>query len=285
VRSTLRAVPATAPDPFLNHAATWELIVLEMLPAFGLLFLTLAVIFGAGTLFFQGYIYSEPAEGLLWRAPAAALAMTFFFFIWCYLDYRKPGSHNTIFDFTARDKEQYKKFWAVKSGKETLYEAHKNAKGLYDFKDAEGKIWRRSDINGITEAVILEDKDGQKMRFNADLTSDGKFNMEAGHPARYLEVDGRRRVMTDDYIGTIIIERWDLVLANLCMNGLHLAFWFAVLWLLLRFQWGHAFGLALVFWLITTLTIAPMLFNRAEKAANKNTAGTTTMLMYSPECA
>jgi hypothetical protein len=258
-----------------------------MLPAFALLFLTLTVVFGAGTLFFQGYIYSQPAEGLLWRAPAAGFCLTLFFFFWTYLDYRKPGSLNTVFDFTARDKQQYEKFWAVKNGKENLFERQKNAKGNYEYK-SDGKVWRRSDVNGITEAIIVEEKDGQKTRFNADLTSDGKFNIEPGHPAaRYLEVDGRHRVMTDDYIGTIFIDRGDLVVANLFMNALHLAFWFAVLWLLLRFQWGHAFGLALVFWLITTLTIAPMLFHRAEKAAeNRNAAGTTaSQVTCSPRCA
>jgi hypothetical protein len=266
------------PDPFLNHAELRERTVLEMLPAFALLFLALAVFFGAGTLFFQGYIYSEPASGLLWRAPAAGLLMSLFFFFWCYLDYRKPGSHNTIFDFSARDKEQYKKFWAVKGGQETLYEAHKKTNGLLEYKDAQGKTWRRSDISGMTDAIIVEDKDGQKIRFDADLAPDGKFNIEPGHPAHYVEVDGRHRVMTDDYVGTIIIERGDLVLANLLMNGLHLAFWFAALWLLLRFQWGHAFGLALVLWLITTLTIAPMLFKRTEDAARKTASGAVTTL-------
>jgi ABC-type transport system involved in cytochrome bd biosynthesis fused ATPase/permease subunit len=48
--------------------------------------------------------------------------------------------------------------------------------------------------------------------------------------------------------------------------------------LLLRFQWGHAFGLALVLWLIMTLTIAPMLFKRTEDAARNNATGAVSAL-------
>ena len=36
-----------------------------------LVWVVLMVVLGAGTLWLQGYIYSEPAADLYWRAPAA----------------------------------------------------------------------------------------------------------------------------------------------------------------------------------------------------------------------
>jgi hypothetical protein len=58
-----------------------------------------------------------------------------------------------------------------------------------------------------------------------------------------------------------------MVFANLLLNFLHLGVWFACLWLLLRFQWGHALGFAVVLWLALTLTILPMLFTKTEAAS------------------
>jgi len=45
----------------------------------------------AGTVFIQGYIYSEPVEQVYWRAPAAALIVALFVAFWCSLDYKSPG--------------------------------------------------------------------------------------------------------------------------------------------------------------------------------------------------
>ncbi len=39
--------------------------------------------------------------------------------------------------------------------------------------------------------------------------------------------------------------------------------WFLSLWLLLRFQWPHALGLAVAFWLVM-LFILPMILTKAE---------------------
>jgi hypothetical protein len=241
------------------------------LPIFALLFLALAVFLGAGTLFFQAYIYSEPTAGLLWRAPAAGLLMTSFFAFWSYLDYKNPGGHSTIFEFkTPKDEQRFMKFWAVRKGQETLYQAHKNSKGFYEYRDASGKSWRRSDTEGITEAIVVEDKDGQKIRFEAQLTDDGKFRMAPNSSAaHYVEVGGERRDMNDEYIGLLTRVRTSLIAANLFMNALHFVVWFAALWLLLRFQWGHAFGFAIVLWVVMTLTILPMMFKRTEDAALK----------------
>src|SRR5262249_30731442 len=50
-----------------------------------LVFVALAALLWAGTAWFQGYIYNEPAEDLYWRAPAAAGAVTLFLAFWGFL--------------------------------------------------------------------------------------------------------------------------------------------------------------------------------------------------------
>ncbi|HMC63794.1 MAG TPA: hypothetical protein VKI65_02535, partial [Gemmataceae bacterium] len=48
------------------------------------------------------------------------------------------------------------------------------------------------------------------------------------------------------------------------------------LWLLLRFQWSHALGLAVVFWLVMTLLILPMLRTQMIKLAQQRATPTAT---------
>ena len=57
---------------------------------FGLCFIlflamvTLIVLLWMGAYFFQGYIYTEPSQGLFWQAPVGALVLTFGFTIWTF---------------------------------------------------------------------------------------------------------------------------------------------------------------------------------------------------------
>src|SRR5262249_36743366 len=68
----------------------------------------------------------------------------------------------------------------------------------------------------------------------------------------------------DAEVGQLSTFRWGVFLANLVLNLFHLGLWFACLWLLLRFQWAHAVAVALLLWLVMTLAVLPMLFNRAK---------------------
>lgn len=243
-----------------------------------LAFFGMSILLWAGTLFFQGYIYSEPVNGLYWRAPLAGLILTLFTAYWCWLDYRAPGKYNTLFEFSAREEEAFKKFWSVKKGKEVPYVAKTTGQGRTEYRDPRGRPWSRSDAEGVMEAIIVEDKDGQKIRFETELTKDGKFKIEQSEPVRYVETGGRHRVMTDDYIGKVSEVRPGMVAANVLLNFFHFAVWFACLWLILRYQWGHAFGLAVVIWLVATLTLLPMMFKKVEDLSRNraNTSQTTS---------
>jgi hypothetical protein len=241
-----------------------------------LVFLGIAVFLWAGTLFFQGYIYSEPVSQLYWRAPAAGAILAIFLALWCFLDYRSPGRYNAIwFEPSASDNEVFDKFWSVKGNQEILYQARKDASGLIEYRDAAGRPWSRSDADGIVEAILVEEKDGQKTRFNAELTEDKKFKTAPGEPVRYIEAGGSR-VMTATYIGQLPVSHWGTTVATFLLSLVHLGLWFACLWLLLQFQWGHALGLAIVFWLIVTLTLLPLIFTKTEEAARQSAVPTSS---------
>jgi hypothetical protein len=251
--------------------------VLGLLLTFLLVFLGLAIFLWAGTLFFQGYIYSEPVPQLYWRAPAAGAVLAVFLALWCYLDYRHPGRYNaTWFEPSASDDEVFNKFWSVKGNREILYEARKNARGLIEYRDANGRPWGRSDAEGIVEAIIVEDKEGKRLRFNAELTEDKKFKAGPGEPIRYVEADPPGRVMTENAIGRLPVSHSGEVLAKILLSLFHLGLWFACLWVLLQFQWGHALGLALVVWLALTLTLLPILFTKTEEAAKQRAVPAST---------
>jgi hypothetical protein len=242
--------------------------VTGLLPILALVFLAVMVVLWAGTMFLQGYLYSEPVSQIYWRAPLAALVLTLFLAFWCSLDYRHPRHYNALFDFTARDDEKFDKFIAEKNGKEIPYAARSDAQGRTEYRDPQGKKWARSDSEGVIKAITVQTKDGQKLRFEAELI-EGKFKAAQGQPVRYVEVDGEKRVMTDEYIGQVSVVRWGRVLANLFLNFAHWVVWFLCLWLLLRFQWSHALGLGLALWAVLTF-ILPTLFNKTEELAKRN---------------
>ncbi len=263
--------------------------MLGLLPSLVVLFLAVALLLWAGTLVWQSYIYSEPVAQLYWRAPAASLALVLFVTFWCFLDYKTPEGYNPtllIFEPGTRHDQVFMQFWSVKRGQKILYKGEKDTKGRMQYR-ANGKLWSRSDAEGIVEAIIVKEDD-QEIRFNADLTPDGKFRAAQGEPVRYIE-EGGRREMTDDYIGRLVTSRRGTVLLSMLLCLLHLGVWFSGLWLLLRYQWSHAFGLALIGWLILTLIVMPMLFRKTEDLAREKaqaqTATSSADFSSMPRCA
>lgn len=247
---------------------------------FILVFAALVVLFWAGGMWFQAYIYSEPGTQMEWRAPAAALALTLFFALWSFLYGRAPDRYDRLFAFSPnqvvefpvprKDKEPAR-FWSEAAGKRSLFEQRKT-QGLPEYREKDGKArkWTRSD------AVIVEEN-GQEVRFDAERDEKGNYKkiltpppkglgwlMGPGPemPLRYL--DPRGRIMSEDTIGRLSTFRWSVFLIYGFLTLFHLVIWFIALWLLLRFQWSHALGLAFIFWLVSTLVIVPMLLDAVD---------------------
>jgi hypothetical protein len=130
--------------------------------------------------------------------------------------------------------------------------------------------WQRSDSQGIMEEVLLP-LDGAKVKFVPELRN-GKFKIEPGQSLRYYEVGGNR-VLTEDELlrGEISESHMGLLWLNFLLNFFFLGLWFACLWLLLRFQWPHALGLALACWLVMTIpgSIVSTLLAKGRDAAGE----------------
>jgi hypothetical protein len=287
-----------------------EINVLGLLAVLLLTFLVLMLLLWVGTLWFQGYIYSEPAAQLYWRAPAAAGALTVLLALWCYLAAREWGGEGTLFNFGATDTKEFDRFTAVygqvaplagepvkpdvklndrlvlKSPREVVYVRRRVDPYHFEYADPNGKPWVRSNSNGICaqirfkqgdqeivfqpELEVVKDKDGKEsVRFKIGKVT--QLGVDTTQSLRFVEVGGRGRVMTEDELGRIGEFRWGAYFVNLLLNVLHLGVWFVCLWLLLRFQWAHALGLAFIFWLVMTLWVLPQVLSAAQSASQPAT--------------
>jgi hypothetical protein len=255
----------TGPD-WIKHLREVAVIFLTLL----VVTVALAVFLWAGTLFFQGYIYTEPAKGLYWRGPAAAGCVGVFLGLWCLLSYSNPGSHGTLVNFSPSVDMTFDEFKSRRKGSQQKVVFNNKKKGA-DFRNAQGDRWAPTSGGAIVESVYVPLDDGAEVEFRVELNEKGNFKRERGvNTIRYLEVGGSR-VITDDQLKT---GKWSsfstgLFFLNVLLNLLHLAVWFACLWMLLGFQWPHALGLGLIMWLVMTLAAGPMLLTPAANAGKE----------------
>jgi hypothetical protein len=244
--------------------------VLSLVLVLLLVWFVLTVALAAWTLWFQGYIYSEPVGDIWWRAPAAGTALTLFLLLWVVLDYRAPGRYRELQGFSySEDQKRYDELYIFRDGREEVYKRTKTAKG--DEYRREGKpLPSRPD-----KVIVVED--GEKVEFLPERDDKGNFKTRAEEGLRYHDVRGRE--MVEGYLGQVTTRRTGWLFLNLLLNLMHLVVWSLCLWLLLRFQWWHAFGLAVVFWLVTTLLVLPMVLNRAEAVARERSPAKTSRII------
>jgi hypothetical protein len=249
-----------------------EAYVLALLWIYLLLWAALLVLLVAWTLWFQSYLYSEPVADWWWRVPAAATLLTLFLAFWGWIDYHSPGRYSTLFLFSSTDEKDSEEIRVItrKDGKETetRYALRKSPQGLAEYRSV---VPPYRPIPSHPDAVIVKE-DGEGVRFEPERDEQGKFKVRQGQSLLY--VDERGRVMSEASLGRLSTFHWNVLMANLEINFCHLLLWFASLWLLLRFQWSHALGLAVVFWLAMTLLVMPMILGKVEEAAQKSALGT-----------
>ncbi len=246
-------------------------LVLVLLVVFAVLSLVLA----AWTLFFQGYIYSEPVEAIYWRAPAAGAALTLFLCLWIIFDYRsieKPtdeGRYRPLHELSVRETERYDKLTILtQDGKKVSY--------TWQGNQYVSKTGRRLPERPLE--IIATDKEGQEHVFKPKTDDKGYFKVEENGRLRYYEEGNPKRYMEEGYPGAITIYHFSWLMIGLLLNFGFLAVWFLCLWLLLRFQWSHALGLAFVAWLIS-LFVLPMLLTQAEKVRKERLPPPSTAAM------
>ena len=230
-------------------------------------FVVLSLLLAAWTLFFQGYIYSEPVEAIYWRAPAAGAALTLFLVLWVILDYRsieKPteeGRYRPLHELSVHETERYDKLIA------TLPPDRNKVLFTWQGGQYVSKGGRRLPERPLE--IIVTDKDGQEHVFKPKTDDKGYFKVEENGRLRYYEEGNPKRYMEEGFLGQITLFHLGWLLTGLLLNFGFLAVWFLCLWLLLHFQWSHALGLAFVAWLIS-LFVLPMLLTQVEKVRKEN---------------
>jgi hypothetical protein len=227
-------------------------------------FVSLAILLAAGALAIQGYIYSEPVGDIFWRAPAAAAVVTAFLGFWCFLNYRAADPkaqelpYETLFTSAATEdpSEPKPELWAERANGRTHYRIYKfeGVPAHHEYR-AEGK---RLVLDRSIEAIVVKEGDPKQpveVRFVARPGED-----------KYIE-EGGSRFMTVDHFGRIYTPRPGRARAMVLLNVVHFAVWFLAIWLLLRFQWSHALGLAAAIWLAMTMLVGPLIFARIKPKA------------------
>jgi hypothetical protein len=248
-------------------------VFLTLLLMFVLVTAVLAVFLWAGTLFLQGYIYTEPVKDLHWRAPAAAGALGLFLVIWCALDAADPGQLDTLFSFSNQKISHFKEFKSrTRGSKEAVTFSKKGS----TFQNGQSVSWKPVMENRIVESVTVKLEDGEEIDFKARLNAKGNFERREGDRqtlARYEEVGGSRTLTSDDLErrGELTTYLTGALIANWLLNLFHLALWFGCLWVLLNYQWAHALGLAVAIWLAFSIpgSVVHMLLNVSRAAARE----------------
>ncbi|MSQ96837.1 MAG: hypothetical protein EXR98_20105 [Gemmataceae bacterium] len=250
----------------------------------------LTVLLWGGAYYFQGYIYTEPSPGIYWQAPAAAAMLTLGYTIWCLSITMTPGAtpqnrvYDTIIYFSPTEDmlaRPASPIWAIKKsprkgeekkdGEKIKYVSNRDPQSKFYYQDTsiQPKGWQAQDVI----AIAIEKPDGTTMRFNL-------ATREKGDNDHFVSPDGWTILAsdTDGPTGRPTRSSNTRLFWNLFFNVGHFVAWFLGLWVILRFQWSHALGFAVVTWLIFTLAVLPMMLGYAGLvAAGKQTIKTVAV--------
>lgn len=239
-----------------------------------LLWFVLTGLLAAWSIWFQGYIYTEATPGMTWRAPAAGSAVMLIVLVWIVSDYRDPGRYRPLWEFSSvEDSKSFAELRVPTPRGEEVYKLRPGTRSDYRLN---GQPGGKGLPSRPAQVIALDGND--KAVFKPETDASGKFKQRTatrfGHeskdPLRYIDEQGR--VMLEGELGVLSRFRYGVFLGNVLLNLLLLGVLFVVLWLMLRFQWPHALGQAVVFWLVLLLFVLPPLLSRAEQTARDRAA-------------
>jgi len=234
------------------------------------------------SLFIQRYLYNEPADKLPLRAAVGGLLLGCFLTAWVYVNTRADGEnkYGVIHQFSPNDRSApVAKFQAVRQypaskREETVAFERQTVGSGQKYKSADGKEFALNTADYLTTALLVDDA-GKPVRYEAVLQN----NTYVGEKYQFKEKDGGRTVEWSKPFDAaeplaVVSPSGFTVFLALLLNVLHLVVWFAVFWPVLRFNVGHAIGLAVVFFAMSTVLLMPLLFE-SNKVAKAPTVVTT----------
>jgi hypothetical protein len=265
--------------------------VLTLVLILAVVWLGLMGLLAIWTIFFQGYIYTEPVSDIQWRAPAAGTAVALYLVLLVYLDYRAPGEYGALHTFTIRKDDTFDEFHlTTQEGNEEDYKkAEKDNRGNWVYRlngESTGHL-----PPSTRPAKVTVKENGADLVFEPDTDAKGKFKPS---PDGWLYYRDKKtgRYMQEGYYNVASKYQTGKLIVNLLLNFGHFVVWVVVLWLLLQYQFWHAFGLALVAWAAITLLLLPPVISRTEALAEQRSLTSSMapgyfparMCMMSPSC-
>ncbi|MCY2946017.1 MAG: hypothetical protein NT142_16055 [Planctomycetota bacterium] len=214
--------------------------------AFGICFVTLGGLFFAWAVWLQSNLYTQPAEGMIWRAPAASAVVVASLAIWMLAARTAPGEIRP------------------------LQEAPKVKESIY-FKellvvDAEGngETYRRTanDRTGYRGNESNRPLPGSYAEVKVKATEDAKdftisFKRQTSPTGDITFQDDQGRQMDPEYMGTLKEKPKGRLLTILILNLVHLGAWIIAFGPLLGFGSGHAILMGLVGAILSNFTLLP----------------------------
>jgi hypothetical protein len=228
------------------------------------LWLVLVIALAAWTIWFSGYLYSEPTGEIYWRAPAAGAAVLLALVVWVWSDYRAPGRYQVFWYATeSTDKpDPYKEIRTVNTdGIEEVYYFNKTADGRGQYKTQAGKP-----LTARPQQIIVQEGD-EKVVYEPDRDANGSFKASGDGFVHYR--DKRGRELVEGAFHARSVPGRGRLFGVFVLHFLLLVAWFLSLWLLLRFQWAHALGQAVVLWGVMLMFVMPPLLSRTEEVARE----------------
>jgi hypothetical protein len=237
--------------------------------------IVLGVSLFVGGLFVQGYIYTEPSPFLRWGAPVAAFVLFLFYSAWCLaIAVSTPSQDDSLYHIiwqfsptVSQFPSGVKEVWAVRKGDKKERYVLKN---IVVFKGHARPEYRSADTerpwNGASlEAIIIHPSDGPPITYTLVPDPD----RPKGAYRQLVSKDGwmiteTETGPTDNPQKTRLVR----VFIFLFLHAMHMGLWFACLWLLMRFQWGHALTAAFVLSVACSLIVLPMLVGYAVDVSN-----------------
>src|SRR5258708_36260040 len=123
-----------------------------------LILLVLAVVLSirlwAGTLWVQGWLYSEPAGNLYWSAPAVGVGLTLFLALWVIVDCWTGGRVRPLHQTSVSETKRFDEIKAIltKKGPEETFRRIGNADSRLDYR-LEGRADGKT-LPGPPEKII-----------------------------------------------------------------------------------------------------------------------------------
>jgi hypothetical protein len=238
---------------------------------FLLLVSALSLAFWGTTRFFQAYLYSEPAEKLPVRALVAGLVVGGFLILWTSVNTRadSENKYGTFFDFNPVGAKEVTAFEAVRryprkaeGAEETVPFKRKEGSKPPVFADPSGNKYELNTTSYLTVALLVDDGDGRKSRFDAALspTTPNTYARLGDAGNHQFTEQGGSRYLDGAVPATVYAPSRGAVIAALGLNGLAFVAWFAAFWPVLRYGSGHALGFAVVCGVATLVVLMPLLF-------------------------